>query len=93
MDKIGRERGWPPMLKNQFEASTSLQGANFVGSPQAVIDKIMYQHELFNHDRFLMKMTIGSFTHSEIMRSIELFGKEVLPVIKKEIKPNTETVI
>ena len=55
MDKIGRERGWPPMLRNQFEASTALQGANFVGSPQAVIDKIMYQHELFDHDRFLMK--------------------------------------
>ncbi len=93
MDKIGRERGWPPMMRNQFEASTTLQGANFVGSPQAVIDKIMYQHELFNHDRFLMKMTIGSFTHEEIMRSIELFGKEVAPVIKKEIQPNTETVI
>lgn len=74
------------MLRNQFEASTSLQGANFVGSPQAVIDKIMYQYELFNHDRFLMKMTIGSFTHKEIMRSIELFGKEVLPVIRKELK-------
>ena len=81
------------MLQNQFEASTTLHGANFVGSPQAIIDKIMYQHELFNHDRFLMKMTIGSFTHKEIMRSIELFGTEVAPVIKKEIQPNSKTVI
>ncbi len=93
MDKIGRERGWPPMLRNQFDASTTLQGANFVGSPQAVIDKIMYQYELFNHDRFLMKMTIGSFTHKEIMRSIELFGSKVAPIIKKEILPNTDTVV
>ena len=93
MDKIGKERGWPPMLKNQFEASTTLQGANFVGSPQAVIDKIMYQHELFNHDRFLMKMSIGSFTHQQVMRSIELFGKKVMPVIKKAIQPNSETVV
>lgn len=92
MDKIGAERGWPPMRREQFEASTTLQGANFVGSPQEVIDKIMYQYELFNHDRFLMKMSIGSFTHKQVMRSIELFGSEVAPVIKKEIASKKETL-
>ena len=54
MDKLGRERGWPPMSRPQFDASTTLEGANFVGSPQEIIDKIMYQYEIFNHDRFLM---------------------------------------
>ncbi len=85
MDKIGRERGWPPMQRNQFDASTTLEGANFVGSPQEIIDKIMYQYEIFNHDRFLMQMTVGSIPHKEVLKSIELFGTEVAPVIKKEI--------
>ncbi len=84
MDKIGRERGWSPMQRNQFDSSTTLEGANFVGSPQEVIDKIMYQYEIFNHDRFLMQMTVGSIPHSKVMKSIELFATEVAPIIKKE---------
>jgi probable LLM family oxidoreductase len=43
MDRIGRERGWPPMSREQFEASRTLRGANFVGSPQEVIEKILFQ--------------------------------------------------
>jgi len=85
MDKIGKERGWSPMQRKQFEASTTLKGANFVGSPREVIDKILYQYGLFKHDRFLMKMSLGSFSHKQIMHSIELFGTEVAPVIRKEI--------
>lgn len=85
MDTIGRERGWPPMQRNQFDASTTLEGANFVGSPQEVIDKIMYQYEIFHHDRFLMQMTVGSIPHKEVLKSIELFATKVAPVIRKEI--------
>ncbi|GAB5410162.1 MAG: LLM class flavin-dependent oxidoreductase [Balneolaceae bacterium] len=85
MDKIGKERGWSPMHRNQFDASTTLEGANFVGSPQEVIDKIMYQYEIFKHDRFLMQMTVGSIPHIKLMKSIELFATEVAPVIRKEI--------
>ena len=84
MDKIGRERGWPPMSREQFEASTDIRGANVVGSPQEVIDKIMYQYEIFKHDRFLIQMSVGSVSHKKLMRSIELFGTEVAPVIRKE---------
>lgn len=84
MDKIGKERGWSPMQRAQFDASTTLEGANFVGSPQEVIDKIMYQYEIFNHDRFLMQMTVGSIPHKKLMKSIELFATEVAPVIRKE---------
>lgn len=85
MDKIGIERGWSPMQRNQFDASTTLEGANFIGSPQEIIDKIMYQHEIFKHDRFLMQMTVGSIPHSKVMKSIELFATEVAPVIRKEV--------
>lgn len=85
MDQLGRERGWPPMSRDQFNASTTLEAANFVGSPQEVIDKIMYQHEVFNHDRFLMQMTVGSISHLKVMRSIELFATKVAPVVRKEL--------
>ena len=84
MDKIGSERGWSPMTREQFDASTSLNGANVVGSPQQVIDKILYQHEIFGHDRFLLQMSVGSIPHKKLLKSIELFASEVAPVIRKE---------
>lgn len=85
MDKLGQERGWPPMSRAQFDASTELEGANFIGSPQQIIDKIMYQYEIFKHDRFLMQMSVGSIPHNQMMKSIELFATKVAPVIRKEI--------
>lgn len=84
MNKIGRERGWPPMTREQFEASCSLKGANIVGSPQAVIDKILYQYELFGHQRTLLQLTVGTLSHKKVLRAIELFGTEVAPAIRKE---------
>jgi probable LLM family oxidoreductase len=84
MNRIGRERGWPPMSRQQFEASRTLRGANFVGSPQEVIDKILFQHEIFRHERFLVQFSVGPLPHDKIMRSIELFGTEVAPVVRRE---------
>lgn len=85
MDRIGRERGWPPMTREQFDASRALHGANFVGSPGEVIAKILYQHEIFGHDRFLIQFTIGSIPHEQVMRSIELFGTVVAPAVREEV--------
>lgn len=85
MDRIGRERGWPPLTREQFEFSRSLRGADFVGSPQQVIEKILFQHELFGHDRFLMQLTVGTLPHKKVLRAIELLGTEVAPVVRREI--------
>ncbi|MGF1669766.1 MAG: LLM class flavin-dependent oxidoreductase, partial [Balneolaceae bacterium] len=85
MDKIGRERGWPPMTREQFEESCSVRGANVVGSPQQVIEKILYQHQLFGHSRFLIQMSVGTIPHQKILRSIELFATEVAPAVNKAI--------
>ncbi|HVL81868.1 MAG TPA: Atu2307/SP_0267 family LLM class monooxygenase [Actinomycetota bacterium] len=85
MNKIGRERGWPPMSRPQYEASATLHGANFVGSPQQVVEKILFQHEIFGHDRFLLQFTVGTIPHRQVMRSIELFGTEVAPVVRREL--------
>src|SRR5690606_12843927 len=58
MDQLGRERGWPPMSREQFEASCGRRGASFVGSPQQIVEKILFQHEVFGHDRFLLQMSV-----------------------------------
>jgi probable LLM family oxidoreductase len=85
MNRIGRERGWPPMTRQQFEASRTLRGANFVGSPEEVVEKILFQHQVFRHQRFLVQFSVGTLPHDKIMRSIELFGTRVAPAVRKEI--------
>jgi alkanesulfonate monooxygenase SsuD/methylene tetrahydromethanopterin reductase-like flavin-dependent oxidoreductase (luciferase family) len=82
MDQIGRERGWPAMTREDFESSRGLHGANLVGSPQEVAEKILHQHEIFGHDRFLIQLSVGTLPHDRIMRAIELFGTEVAPVVR-----------
>ena len=85
MTKIGRERGWAPMSRDHFEASRSLRGANFVGSPEQVVEKILFQHEIFGHDRFLLQLTVSSLDHAGTMRAIELYGTEVAPAVRAEV--------
>lgn len=83
MSRIGRERGWPGMSRQQFDASTAKEGALLVGSPQQVVDKILYEYELFGHTRFLAQMTIGALPHNLAMKSIELLGTKVAPEVRK----------
>jgi probable LLM family oxidoreductase len=84
MNKIGRERGWSPMSRRNFEALRTLRGALVVGSPEEVTEKILYQHEIFGHQRFLLQSSIGAISHSKIMHAIELFGTKVAPVVRRE---------
>ena len=85
MGRIGRERGWPPPTRRQFDAEISPHGALFVGNPQQVIDKILYEHELFQHQRLLLQFSVGPMRHEDIMRSIELFGTEVAPAVRRAL--------
>jgi probable LLM family oxidoreductase len=91
MDMIGRERGWPPSTRAQFDAGMSLRGANFIGSPDQVIEKILFQHEIFHHDRFLIQFSVGSLPHPGIMRSIELFGTKVAPAVRKALATGAQS--
>lgn len=84
MGRIGRERGWPPPTRRQFDAERSPRGAMVLGSPQEVIDKILFEHQLFAMTRFLIQFTVGTLPHSVVMKSIELFGTKVAPVVRKE---------
>jgi probable LLM family oxidoreductase len=85
MNKIGRERGWGPISRQQFEASRSLRGSDFVGSPDEVIEKILFQHRIFGHQRFLIQLGLGAIAHEKMMRAVELLGAKVAPAVREEI--------
>ncbi len=85
MSRIGKERGWPPTTRQQFDAMRTSKGSLLVGSPEEVIDKILFEHELFGNKRFLAQMDVGAIPHQQLMRSIELFGTKVAPAVKKAI--------
>jgi probable LLM family oxidoreductase len=86
MNRIGRERGWPPMSRAQLEQSRTLRGSDFVGDPEAVIEKILFQHGLFGHQRFLVQLGLGGIPHQKMMRAVELLGTKVAPVVRQEIQ-------
>ena len=90
MNRIGRERGFAAMDRESFEASRTLRGANFVGSPQEVVDKILFQHEIFGHQRFLLQTIGGGMPHAQVMRSLELLGTAVAPAVRKALAPATQ---
>ena len=89
MNRIGRERGFPPMTRESFNASCTVRGANFIGTPDDVIEKILFQHEIFGHQRFLLMPGLGTMPHDKVMHAIELLGTKVAPVVRKEIKLRT----
>jgi probable LLM family oxidoreductase len=91
MSRIGRERGWPPTTRAQFDASRGPRGALLVGSPQEVIDKILFQHEVFGHTRFMAQMTVGPMPHDKVMRAIELLGTVVAPAVRAEVARRNST--
>ena len=85
MTRIGRERGWSPMTRGQFDAALGLHNHLVVGDVDAVVEKILFQHSIFGHSRFLAQMSIGPRPHAKVLRSIELFGTEVAPRVHEAL--------
>lgn len=93
MNKIGRERGWSPMTRQDFDALCSLRGALAVGSPEQAIEKILYQHEIFKHQRFLAQISVGAMPHRQVLRAIELFGTKVAPAVRAAATNRGESAV
>jgi probable LLM family oxidoreductase len=89
MNRIGRERGWPPAGRQQYEALRSPRGALAAGSAEQVAEKILFEHELFGNQRYIGQMSVGAVAHADVMRSIELFGTEVAPLVRAEVARRT----
>jgi probable LLM family oxidoreductase len=80
--KIGKERGWPPVTRNHFEAQNGSKGALLVGSPDEIADKINRHSEaLGGISRLTFQMDNAGLSHEQLMRSIELIGKEAMPLV------------
>jgi probable LLM family oxidoreductase len=82
MNAVGRERGWAPIGRRAFDELRSPRGALAVGSPEVVAEKILFEHALFGHERFLAQISVGSLPHEQALRAIELFGTEVTPLVR-----------
>jgi alkanesulfonate monooxygenase SsuD/methylene tetrahydromethanopterin reductase-like flavin-dependent oxidoreductase (luciferase family) len=82
MNRIGRERGWPPMSRAQFDAGCAPEGHLLVGTSEQVAEKILGHHELFGHDRFLGHISVGVLPHEKALRATELFAEEVVPRVR-----------
>jgi alkanesulfonate monooxygenase SsuD/methylene tetrahydromethanopterin reductase-like flavin-dependent oxidoreductase (luciferase family) len=80
-DRIGAERGWPPMGQAEF-AREADQGSLYVGSPETVARKIAATAKALGLTRFDLKYSAGPLTHDKLMRSIELYGRKVIPLVR-----------
>jgi probable LLM family oxidoreductase len=85
MNRIGLERGWPPMSRAQFDHLCGPEGPLFVGSPPDIIGKLLYQKQLFNNTRFLAQLVLEGIPHASVLRSVELFGTEVAPAVREAL--------
>jgi len=85
MTRVGKDRGWSPMTREQFEYLRDF-GPLVVGDPQQAIDKIMQQYELFGNTRFVAQLVTGFTKHKDILKAIEIYGTKVAPVVRKETK-------
>lgn len=84
MNRVGRERGWGPLGRAQFE-QLRVNGPLIVGSVQQAVDKILAQHELFGNTRFLAQLVTGYISHKQVLRNIELYGTRVAPAVRKAL--------
>jgi probable LLM family oxidoreductase len=85
MNRIGQERGWTPGTRQDYDASLTLHGALLVGSPEQVAEKILFHHQIFKCQRYLIQMSVGPMPHAKIMRSIELFATKVAPLVRDAV--------
>ena len=84
--KIGRERGWPPTTRAQFDASRSEQGALLIGDAETVAKKVIYVNEVLGGiSRLTFQMTVATVPHEQMMRSIEILGTQVAPLVRKAL--------
>lgn len=84
MNRIGRERGWPPTSRAHFDQEAGPSGALLLGAPEDVAEKIIRMHRTFGHDRTLIQLSVGTIPHADMMKAIELLGTRVAPLVRAE---------
>lgn len=91
--QIGKERGWPPVTRAQFDATRGATGALIVGDAETVVEKILYENEaLGGIDRMTILLTPGTLPHRKVLNAIELLGTQVAPAVRKAPSRNDQPV-
>src|SRR5690606_29182213 len=85
MSRLGRERGWSGISREHFETGRQPRGHLMVGDPEEVAEKILFQHEVFGMQRYLLQFSVGTVQHQRMLEAIELFGTEVAPLVRAEV--------
>lgn len=85
MNRIGRTRGWQPFTRNQFDYGRGPKGHLIIGDANEAVDKILEMHELFGLTRFSAHMDVGGPSHASLMKSIEIFGTQIAPKVRKAL--------
>lgn len=85
MNRIGRQRGWPPYQPQQYEQGRGKNGHLIIGDANEAIDKILHMHEMFGLTRFSAHMDVGGPTHAALMKSIEIFGTKIAPKVREAL--------
>lgn len=86
MNVIGRERGWGPYTRETFEQASSLEGALYIGDVETVAEKIIFLRKNVGITCFMLHVPVGSMPHEDVLSAIELLEKEVVPIVRVEIK-------
>jgi probable LLM family oxidoreductase len=84
MTRLGRERGWGPMTRAQFDMMREPEGSLVLGDVETVAAKIDRMKRVLGIDRFMLHISVGTLPHEQVLRSIELLGKEVAPLVRSE---------
>ena len=81
MNKIGRERGWGPMTRQQFDMMRAPDGSLVFGDVETVATKILRMEEVLGIQRFMLHISVGTLPHDKVLRAIELLGTKVAPLV------------
>jgi probable LLM family oxidoreductase len=81
MTQLGRERGWGAMTRGQYELMRNPRGSLVLGDPETVADKILHMRRVLGIERFMLHISVGTLPHDRVMRSIELLGTKVAPLV------------
>lgn len=82
MTRLGRERGWGPMTRGQFDVMRGPGGSLVLGDPERVAAKIVRMRQVLGIDRFMLHISVGTLPHHQVLRSIELLGTDVAPLVR-----------
>ena len=83
MSQIGRERGWGPMTRSQYDMMRGPKGSLVLGNPETVARKILHLREVLGINRFMLHISVGTLPHDHVLRAIRMLGTEVAPLVRE----------